>query len=236
MIADDSVGSNNLVAIGYHVTEIRGVSQISSANATLRDPAPNPLPATGSEWRAVLQPYDTVTVFGLVQEGSDTTVRFGTETSIDRLPLREFFAKYRLPLTEETVGVVKAIDAQNPRRDETWWANDFTGPLYVIGVYTTNDVEYVKFRTRAGQTRVVTKQEFLKVSLAVPPIVACSPGDEWEDPSDKEVFTIVNTDNQFITLRRNSTGEERRELSWAIARWKKIVRKSIFERIMEDED
>lgn len=231
LIPDDSVGSNNLVAIGYHATEIRGVSSLT---ASTPPPKATPLPATGSEWRAVDAPYDTVTVFGIMNRGGgEPEVRFGGENDISRLPLREFYQRYRMPLTEETPGVVRPNDSTNPKQDETWWAVNFTGPVYIIGVYETNGIEYVKYRGKEGQ-KVVTKTDFLKACEANPPTVHCEIGEEWVNPQNNEVYTVVSMDDRSVLLSR--AGEESREHLWTFAHWKKIVRKNAFERIMEDDE
>lgn len=208
-------------------------------------------PAPGSVWVSVGSSRGLVRVVDV----SEGVTRFTTEIDgpVEGLATSVFLSEYRVTSFKEAV----KADVRVPQLGETWWANTDDDPALITGVMSDETgLDQVTFQRTlrglcpcnqgppslvcadhsAGLPFTMALVEFLKSYGPTMIEARCNPGEEWIDPEEeivlvhavrmerREVICIsVGGRQQVVSFRKFAQG------------YRKMVRKSVYELLDEDE-
>lgn len=246
LTADDAFGSNNAVLIAYPANEVRNVQSLGGGSARIvggglaTDPEQ---PRIGSRWQRDIQDvaaertYTEIVIVTDVRTDMTTGIMVAFETeggdNSNTRSLREFLQDYEPEAQRLVFGHHKRpSDPENPALNETWWDTESRKPITIVRL----EKGRVRFRMDSGRPASMAKVDFLKLYKPHPIAPECKPGEEYEDTKGIVVTVTDLNDTDCIVSVEGKDGGTFVIAYWEFDdRYKKIARKTTYERLMEDD-
>lgn len=245
------VGANNVIVIGDRpTTGVQRLSGLPSLAPTPTAEAPverrplSPLtPAIGSIWQDV-HGAQLVEVIAIQQEFDREVVVFRigpSEEDSASLPVRTFLGRFTLngrPRSQPIPLPPMPATAPGPRSGDTWWQRRVGRPVFIVGVETDDDGRHlVHYKDNNGPSVPITMTEFLDSFTIDPPDPGCAVGEEWVG-EDGNVFRIdeIRLARREIIGSTATTPRMMVPLAIFMTRYRKLVRRSVYDRLREDDD
>lgn len=248
VIGDRPVTGGRSAATNFTVTQddrpIRG-GDVSQREIERR---PDPLmPAVGSIWQAVLGAA-LVEVVDIRREapGREVVVfSVGTDPE-DRseLSLREFLGRYTLngrprlrPGDPHPMAPLPEKGPTKPRAGDTWWHRRTGKPAFILAVeFDTDGRNIVRFND-AGPAVPLELEEFLAAYTIDPPDPGCKAGEEWvDDKGDLIKIEEVRLPRREVVGLNAKGLKTTVPLALFMARYRQVIRRSIYSRLVDDDD
>jgi hypothetical protein len=143
------------------------------------------------------------------------------------------------PQASNEKAYTNAIRAQSkaPTVGAAWWHKETFEQAYILFIGTDVldplDPVYVKFRT-TGAPDVLNLETFLSRYQEKPPTPPIKIGEEWEDTQGNIVH--VKTLDEAAAVVEDGQGRTYLLPYVQFHRWRKIERRSIYERLVDDPD
>ncbi len=211
-----------------------------------RQPLSQLTPAIGSLWRE-FHGQQLVEVTNVTMDfGGEERVeyRFGPSSfDGDALPVRQFLSRFVIA-KRISVGAMpppKPVPL-GPQAGETWWSHRTGQPIFVLATRIIEGNERrIAYRTAGTrdsneQTCDVNVDEFLSEFRIEPSNPACLVGEEWTDDEGVLIRVQEIRMNRREVVGVNAMGHFHIvPLATFAAKFRKVVRRSVYERLLDDE-
>lgn len=187
-----------------------------------------------------------------LREGdSEQMIRFSVGgEDIDRLPVRDFFARFAaegtrdtpiaIPIAQEYVPDPEGHEFQDPepRASEVWWHKESTQAVFVTAVRIDEEgAKHVAFRSGQEPIRALPLEQFMVEYDYAPTRPPCEPGEEWIDNEDQIIVVReIRMDRREVVAVNVGTNQAR-PIPFPIfsTKYQRLERKSAYQRILEDD-
>lgn len=247
------LGANNVIVIGDRPGSAVGVQRLSGLPSLAPTPAAeapverrplSPLtPAIGSIWQEV-HGAQLVEVMDIQEDPIDREVviyRVGpNEGDSASLPVRTFLGRYTLngrPRSQPVPLPPTPAVAPGPRAGDTWWQRRVSRPVFVVGVEFDEEGRHLVRYKDVGPPVAIEMNEFLGAFTIDPPEPGCVVGEEWADEAGVVLkIEEVRVGRREVIGSTATTSKMMVPLAIFVTRYRKIVRRSVYERLLEDDD